>query len=108
MTEFSLEENGKDTTTPVQTQGNETQSVRQETRDNPTPKKDSRLWLNVSGLDEADVEELLETLTFYEGETPVIFVNGKQKMLCSQKINPCKALFAELAGFLAENCIKLI
>ena len=108
MTEFSLEENGKDTTTPTQTQGNETQSVRQEKREPPTPKKDGKLWLNVSGLDEADVEELLETLTFYEGETPVIFVNGKQKMLCSQKINPCKALFAELAGFLAENCIKLI
>ncbi|MBQ8292024.1 MAG: hypothetical protein IJX88_05945, partial [Clostridia bacterium] len=66
------------------------------------------LWLNVTGMDEADLDELMETLTFYAGETSVIFVNNGKKMLCSQKVSPGKALMAELAGFLSENCIKLL
>ena len=73
-------------------------------------KKDNekRLWLNVSALEDADVEELMETLTFYQGETPVIFVQNGQKKLCSQKVTPNRALMAELLGFLPENCIKLL
>ena len=69
---------------------------------------EKRLWLNVSGLEEEDVEELLDTLTFYVGETPVWFVKDGKKMLCSQKVSPNKALMAELASFLPENCIKLV
>ena len=71
------------------------------------PDKDKKLWLNVSDLDEADIEELMETLTFYEGETPVVFVKNGKKMLCSQKVTAGKALMAELAGFLPEACVKL-
>jgi len=109
MTEFSLKEDGAQTThTPMQTGEERERAEKDESKFAQEAKKESRLWLNVSGLEEADLEELLETLTYYEGEIPVIFVNGKQKMLCSQKINPCKALFAELAGFLPENCIKLV
>jgi DNA polymerase III alpha subunit len=69
--------------------------------------KPKRLWLNISALDEADVEELMETLGFYLGETEVIFVKDGKKMLCSEKVNPGRALMAELASFLPENCIKL-
>ncbi len=69
---------------------------------------EKRLWLNVSGLENADVDELMETLTFYEGETPVVFVKDGKKMLCSQKVNPNRALMAELASFLREDCIKLV
>ncbi len=74
------------------------------------PKTDTpkTLWLNVTGMDEADMEELMETLTFYAGETQVIFVNAGKKLLCSQKITPSKALMAELSGFLSETAIKLI
>ncbi|MBQ9728869.1 MAG: DNA polymerase III subunit alpha [Clostridia bacterium] len=76
----------------------------------PKEKADSakKLWLNVTDLEEADVEELLETLTYYVGETPVYFVQGKQKMACSQKVTPNKALMAELSSFLPESCIKLV
>jgi DNA polymerase III alpha subunit len=70
--------------------------------------KDKKLWLNVSFLEEEDVEELVETLVFYEGDTPVYFVKDGRKMLCSQKVNPGRALMAELAGFLSEDCIKLL
>jgi hypothetical protein len=66
------------------------------------------LWLNVSALEEEDIEELLETLIFYEGETPVIFVKNGKKMVCTQKVSPLKALMAELCGFLSESCIKLL
>ena len=66
-----------------------------------------RLWLNISGMEEADVEELMETLMFYAGDTEVIFVKDGKKMRCTQSVSPTRALFAELATFLPENCIKL-
>ncbi len=69
---------------------------------------EKRLWLNISAMEEEDVDELLETLSFYPGETVVCFVKDGRKMLCSQKVNPNKALMAELFTFLPENCIKLV
>ena len=69
---------------------------------------EKRLWLNITGMEDEDVEELLDTLAFYPGETVVCFVKDGKKMLCSHKINPNKALFAELASFLPENCIKFL
>ena len=74
----------------------------------PAEETKLRLWLNVTGLDEADKEELLETLTFYAGETEVVFVDSGKKMSCSQKVNPGKALLAELSTFLDAKCIKLV
>ncbi len=70
--------------------------------------KDKKLWLNVSGMEDEDLEELLETLSFYAGETPVFFVKDKKKMACSQKVTPNRALMAEISSFLSENCIKLV
>ena len=66
------------------------------------------LWLNITDLEDEDVEELLETLTFYAGETKVCVVKGRQKMQCSQKVSLTKALMAELSSFLPENGIKII
>ena len=76
----------------------------------PTEKNEAekRLWLNVTGMEDADLDELMETLTFYAGQTQVVFVKDGKKMLCSQKVAPSKALMAELAGFLSENNIKLL
>ena len=76
----------------------------------PKAKSDAekKLWLNVSDLEDEDIEELMETLTFYEGETPVYFVKNGKKMMCSQKVNPGRALMAELSGFLSEDFVKLI
>ncbi len=70
--------------------------------------REKNLWLNVSSLEDEDIEELLDTLTFYEGETPVWFVKDGKKMRCSQKVTPNKALMAELSSFLSENAIKLL
>ena len=70
------------------------------------PKENARLWLNVSELSPEDEDELLETLTYYAGDTPVIFVRDGKKMLCSQKVTVGKGLVAELAGFLPASHIK--
>ena len=76
----------------------------------PREKTDAEktLWLNVTGMDELDIEELMETLTYYEGQTKVIFVQNGKKSLCSQKVTPSRALFAELSGFLPDTAIKLV
>ena len=108
MTEFTIEEPSVDTK-PVQREGGSftpktgVKPVVQEKED-----KDKTLWLNISALDDGDVDELMETLCFYAGETKVIFVRDGKKLLCSQKIAPSRALFAELSGFLNEKCIKLL
>ena len=72
------------------------------------PAAEKRLWLNITSLEEADVEELMDTLCYYEGETTVIFVKNGQKLVCSQKVKPDRALMAELSYFLKEDCIKLL
>ena len=70
--------------------------------------KSKRLWLNVTDLSDADIQELMETLCFYEGDMEVCFVNKKTgvKQLCSQKVSYNRALKAELSSFLPEECIK--
>ena len=83
------------------------QSQQAQTTAQAQPAKPKRLWLNISNMEEADVEELMDTLGFYLGETEVVFVKDGKKMLCSEKVNPGRALMAELASFLPENCIKL-
>ncbi len=102
MTEYELEENK----TPRKLE----QAFAQAEPVRPKEKADAekRLWLNVTELDDADVEELLETLSFYSGETQVYFVKDGKKMLCSQRVTPNKALMAELSSFLSESCIKLL
>jgi hypothetical protein len=74
----------------------------------PKAETEKRLWLNVTDMDEADQEELMETLTFYAGDTTVIFVRNGKKMACSQKVTPNKALISELYAFLPADCIKLL
>ncbi len=108
MTEFMIEET---TPNPTQakktllTEGNiaEEKSIVKEKLD-----KDKTLWLNISSLEDEDVEELMDSLCYYAGETKVIFVKDGKKLLCSQKVSPTRALLAELSGFLNEKCIKLL
>ncbi len=94
MTEFSLDE---------PTQGKVVEA-RPAAKAAEKPKK---LWLNVTELAEEDIEELLDTLTFYEGDTEVVFVKAGKKMLCTQKVVLNKGLMAELCNFLSEDCIKI-
>ena len=106
MDEFILDEQGNPPKRyPAQTDYNSPQAAPEKPQKKESDKK---LWLNVSALEEADIEELLDTLSFYAGETQVYFVKDGKKMLCSQKVTPNKALMAELCIFLPENCIKFL
>jgi DNA polymerase-3 subunit alpha len=100
MTEFSLDE--AESKRPTANVG---ETSKQEVK--PTQDKPKCLWLNVSSMDDEDIEELLETLSYYEGDTQVYFVRDGKKMFCSQKVVLNKGLIAELATFLPENCIKI-
>ena len=112
MTEFNLEEDQSAPTSAAAShespQGFEkpTAPIAPKAQEKSDGKK--TLWLNVTGMEEADIDELLETLSFYAGETEVFFVQNGKKMRCTQRINPNKALMAELCSFLPENCIKLL
>ena len=101
ISEFSEED--------AQAKGNgKAQTTEQQATKKAKSDADKKLRLNVSSLVDEDIEELMETLTFYEGETPVYFVKNGKKMLCSQKVTPNRALMAELVSFLSEEEIKLI
>ncbi|MBE5745468.1 MAG: DNA polymerase III subunit alpha [Clostridiales bacterium] len=108
MTEFTIEQSGAAT----QQSGAATQQTAVATPPVKTEEEktdaEKKLWLNVTGMDEADMEELMETLTFYEGATPVYFVKDGKKMLCTQKVTPGRGLMAELSAFLPDACIKLL
>ncbi len=99
MTEFSLDE-----PQPVAKQA----SVEERVPKAAKLATEKKLWLNVTDLEDEDVEELLDTLSFYTGTTEVYFVNAGKKMRCSQTVGVNKALMAELASFLPESCIKIV
>ncbi|MBE5753472.1 MAG: DNA polymerase III subunit alpha [Clostridiales bacterium] len=102
MTEFSIEQVAQNKNVKNANTLNEN-NEQKEKQD-----KDKTLWLNISSLENEDVEELMDSLCYYAGETKVIFVKDGKKLLCSQKVSPTRALIAELSGFLNEKCIKLI
>ncbi len=105
MTEFSLEEPSSALSAPIE-QHDEAEPKK--VKATPAQNQPQRLWLNVGALEEADIEELLDTLSFYAGETEVCFVRDGKKMRCSQRVAVGKALMAELSTFLPESCIKLV
>ncbi len=102
MTEFKPDEQGN---SAAGTAGGES-AVQSQAEEQP--QREKKLWLNITDMEDADVEELMETLCFYAGDTSVCFVKGRKKMLCSQKVNLGRALMAELSSFLREDCIKLV
>ena len=106
ITEFSIDE-PQISTQPAHAAIGEEQA-RPATQPKEKPDSEKTLWLNVTGMEEADIEELMETLTFYAGETTVIFVQDGKKMRCTEKVTPNRALMAELSSFLPASCIKLV
>ncbi len=66
------------------------------------------LWLNASGMDDGEFEELQEMLSAYAGKTEVRIVRGSQKFIYPNGVTRNKAFDAELATYLPENCIKYV
>ena len=104
MTEFLPEEEEEK---PASSAGHPS-PVRPSAPAGTAPGKERALWLKIGGMADEDVEELMETLCSYEGDTPVYFVRDRKKMLCSQRVTPGRALMAELSSFLSDDCIKLV
>ena len=105
MSEFRPEEHAEQGTAPA---GRAAESLPSASASAAAPAKGKALWLKIGDMADEDVEELMDTLCYYEGDTPVYFVRGRQKMVCSQRVTPGRALMAELASFLSEENIKLL
>ena len=71
-------------------------------------KKQATLWLNASRLSEDELDEMVNMLSNYEGETVCAIVRGKQKFKLSYGVNYCRGLLAELCGFIHEDEIKYV
>ena len=72
------------------------------------PAKRETLWLNATGLDDGEFEELQEMLSAYEGPTEVKILRGKQKFRYPRGIVRSRAFEAELATFLSPDCVKFV
>ena len=111
ISEFTIADDGaviSNTQPTAQAFGDESKLERATPSATEKSDADKKLWLNVTGMENEDIDELMETLTFYAGQTTVYFVKDGKKMLCSQRVSPSRALMAELRSFLPENAIKLV
>ena len=82
------------------------QSVR---ADNPIEQgvqTEQTLWIDARSLPQEDFDELLETLTSYEGEVRTKLLYGGKRYEFYVRLN--RAFMAEVISFLPESCIKLL
>ena len=100
MTEFTLDENGAPQAEQAQVAQNPAQ----------TEEKEKRLWLNITSLPEADLDELCEVLSNYAGDTEVCFVDKKtgKRYKIDQKVKVSRGLLSELSSFLPDECVKFL
>jgi DNA polymerase III alpha subunit len=73
----------------------------------PTDKTEV-LWINTSQLSDEDFNDLLVTLSNYEGTTECKLVRGDKRYKLPYGVNYCKGLLAELYTFLEQKNIKYI
>lgn len=66
------------------------------------------LWIKASALDDASFDELLTTLSNYEGQTLCKIVRGDKKYTFPNGINYCRGLLAELYSLLEQSDVKYV
>lgn len=91
LTEIDLDGDKKDDRKPVAS------AVRREA-----------LWIKATALDEATFDELLNTLSNYEGQTLCKIVRGDKKYTFPKGINYCRGLLAELYSILEQSDVKYV
>ena len=64
------------------------------------------LWLDARALSEEDFEELLETISSYEGGTRMKILHGGKRYEFGVHLS--RALESELRSFLPASCVKLV
>lgn len=70
--------------------------------------KEEVLWLNASSLSDEDFEELLNTLSNYEGQTTCKILRGSNRYKLPVGVNYCRGLLAELYALLAQSEVKFV
>lgn len=66
------------------------------------------LWLNTSNLSEEDFNDLLNTLSNYEGNTVCKILRKDKRFTLTSGINYCRGLLAELYAILEQKDIKYV
>ena len=64
------------------------------------------LWLDARALSDEDFEELIETISAYEGDVRTKILHGGKRYEYAVRLS--RALTAELRTFLPESCVKLV
>lgn len=64
------------------------------------------LWLDARALPQEDFEELIETISAYEGDVKTKILHGGKRYEFAVRLS--RALTAELRTFLPESCVKLV
>lgn len=71
-------------------------------------RRQEALWIKASALDDAAFDELLTTLSNYEGQTLCKIVRGDKKYTFPTGINYCRGLLAELYSLLEQSDVKYV
>lgn len=66
------------------------------------------LWLNTGALSDDSFDELVQMLSSYEGTVTCALVRGDKRYRLPHGVNYCKALLAELCGYIHEEDIKYV
>ena len=66
------------------------------------------LWINATSLNDELFDELLITLTNYQGDSACKIVRGQQRYRLPTNVHYCKALLAELYSLLEQDDIKYV
>ena len=64
------------------------------------------LWLDARALSDEDFDELIETISAYEGDVRTKILHGGKRYEYAVRLS--RALTAELRTFLPESCVKLV
>lgn len=76
--------------------------------ENAPARKREVLWLKATALDDKTFDELLSTLSNYEGQTLCKIVRGDKKYTFPTGINYCRGLLAELYSILEQTDVKYV
>lgn len=74
----------------------------------PAAEKLGSLWINATNLDDELFDELVATLTNYQGDSACKILRGKQRYRLPTNVHYCKALLAELYSLLEQDDIKYV
>lgn len=83
-------------------------NIDKESKKESTQKKQETLWLNASTLDDGSFEELLSTLSNYEGTTVCKILRDGKRYTFPYGINYCRGLLAEIFSILEQDAVKYI